>query len=346
MSKQLPPQSSVRQLKGQAKDLRKAYEARDGAALTRFRDGHPRHLGATDDELVAARLSLHDAQLLIAREYGFDSWPKLVETVGNGGASASPLEALVGDSDALGRARELLGRAADSGVPVLVVGARGTGKRLAARTLHASGPRGAGRLFEVSCDVKPDTLGESEIFGYEEGAFTGAKTSMPGKLEEADDGTLLLDEVADLCMAAQVRLLGWLEGGSYRRLGGTQDLSCAARLVCTTTQDLRRLVEAGTFREDLYYRLQVVRIDLPPLRDRIVDIPALVRHFAAGAPRADAGPVPPFSDAAMARLQAHDWPGNVRELRHVVEAAVVGAAASTVEVSDLRVDDSPGRPVP
>lgn len=339
-ARQLPPKSNLRQLKSQAKDLRKAAASLDGEALTRIRSHHPRHETSGDDEL--AGLSLQEAQLVVAREYGFDSWPRLTEAVDPSAAppaEVSPLDALVGQVDALRQVRAQLERAADTGVPVLLTGERGTGKRLAARTLQAL--RG-GPFAEVSCDARPGSLGESDIFGFEVGAFTGAHASTPGKLEEAQGGTLVLDEVGHLSLASQVRLLEAIECGTYRRLGGTEDRAFDVRLVCTTSTDLRALVETGELREDLYFRLQVMRIDLPPLRERRQDIPVLAQHFAEGAPRGTGEAPAVIDDEALTLLREHDWPGNVRELRHVVEAAALAAVEGRIGGAQIRIEA--GRP--
>ena len=172
------------------------------------------------------------------------------------------------------------------------------------------------------------------------GAFTGARVATAGKLDEARGGTLLLDEVGRLSMAAQARLLEALEGGIYRRLGGTEDHVFDARLVCTTSMDLRLLVESGDLREDLYFCLQVMRIDLPPLRERRQDVPMLAQHFIATAPRAPGESAPAIDDAALTQLAEHDWPGNVRQLRHTVEAAALAAADGRISTAQIRIEAS------
>ena len=239
---------------------------------------------------------------------------------------------------ALHQVRMQVARAAATGVPVLLVGERCTGKRLAARTLRNLH---GGPFAEVNCDVHPDTLGESDIFGYEVGAFTGARVATAGKLEEASGGTLLLDEVGRLSLPAQVRLMEAIEGGTYRRLGGTEDHVFDVRLVCTTSMDLRPLVDSGDLREDLYFRLQVMRIDLSPLRERQQDVPLLVQHFIASAPRAPVESAPAIDDDALKQLCVHNCPGNVRQLRHTVEAAALAAVDGTIGPAQIRVEESP-----
>lgn len=333
--RQLPPRSSLRQLKSQAKDLRKAAASNDATALTRIRTHHPRLADVADSDLSG--LSLQDAQLVVARVYGFDSWPRLTEAVESAPTvvqpSSSPTDRLSGDS--LTQIRQQIERAAATGVPVLITGEAGTGKRLVARTLQALA---GGPLAEVSCDVQPGTLGEADIFGYEEGAFTGAHVPTPGKLEQVQGGTLVLDEVGHLSQPAQIRLLEAIENGSYRRLGGTEARPFNVRLVCTTSTDLRTRVESGDLRQDLYFRLQVLRIDLAPLRERSADIPALVQFFIANTPRPAGEAAPALDAAALAMLCEHGWPGNVRELRHVVEGAALVAAAGPIEAGHIRLE--------
>ena len=328
MSKHLPPQSSLRQLKSQAKDLRKACEGRDPAALSRIREHHPKHMRSAAIDLASARVSLQDAQLVIAREYGFESWPRLVEAVGNGDGApaAGAFAGLVGNSAAAQRLREELARASAVEVPVLLVGEKGVGKRLAARLIHEASNRAAGPFVQMACDVSPDLLGDSELLGHEPGAFTGANAVRRGKVEEAAGGTLLLDEVSALSAAAQLGLLGIIDRGVSQRVGGSEEIAADVRLIATTAQDLRARLEAGAFREDLYYSLQAVCIEVPALRDRREDLPELVRHFAGAA--AGAGGDVAFSPGALARLAEHDWPGNVRELRHAVEGSVAAAATA------------------
>jgi DNA-binding NtrC family response regulator len=335
-ARQLPPRSDLRQLKRQAKDLRRAAAAGVAEALTRIRQHHPRLQDASDDLLTD--LSLQDAQLTLARQYGFDSWPRLTAAVDNDGAGdRSPMDTLIGDS--LEPVRERLRRAAETGVPVLLCGERGTGKRLATRWLSETA---GGAAAQVHCDAMPGTLGEAEIFGYEVGAFTGANASTPGRLEEARGGTLFLHEVGHLSPGAQIRLLEAIDEGSYRRLGSQESRPFDVRLVCTTSTELRPLVERGDLREDLYFRLQVLRIDLPPLRQRLGDIEALARHFAQQAPRAAGEAAPEVAPDGLAALREHDWPGNVRQLRHAVEAAALMCRGGRITAGDLTPKESDG----
>jgi len=343
MSKQLPTPSSLRQLKIQAKDLRRAYQSGDREALQRFREHHPRCAESSDADLASAQLTLQDAQLVVAREYDCDSWPKLTASVGaavhppHGGAG---IDGIAGSSAAIRQIRADLERAAQSDVPILVTGEKGVGKRLLARTVHAMGSRSQAPLVRFACDVASGPLEESELFGHEPGAFTGANATRLGKLEEAGDGTLVLDEVSFLSISAQMQLLNLMESGMCRRLGGSEDVPANARLVATTSQGLRPMVSSGSFREDLFYRLQVIRIDVPSLRHRLEDIPELAAHFAARVAQSAGREAPHFSAETLSLLAGHAWPGNVRELQHAIEAAVMSVPDGAIAPEHIRL--SPG----
>ncbi|BDI05022.1 sigma-54-dependent transcriptional regulator [Sphaerotilus microaerophilus] len=231
---------------------------------------------------------------------------------------------LLGDSPAMGRLWEMLTAVADSDVTVLVSGESGVGKELVAHAVHRASPRAAERIVAVDCCTLQETLFESELFGHERGAFTGADRRKPGLIEAAAGGTLFLDEIGDIGAALQAKLLRVLETGRFRRVGGTADLRADVRIVAATNRDLPRLVREGQFRADLYYRLSAFVIEVPPLRERLEDIPLLVQHFAAR--RARNGAALPFSEATLQRMRAYGWPGNVRELRNVVERALLLAA--------------------
>ncbi|MCM2254117.1 MAG: sigma-54 dependent transcriptional regulator [Vicinamibacteria bacterium] len=226
-------------------------------------------------------------------------------------------------------------RAAQSKATVLVRGESGTGKELLARAIHYASPRAKGPLVAVNVGALPETLLESELFGHEKGAFTGADRERRGRFELADGGTLFLDEIGDLPKGTQVKLLRAVQEQSFERLGGSRTLKVDVRLVAATHRDLEKMIAAGDFREDLYYRLNVVSIELPPLRERREDIPALLdvflRRFAA-----DAGEPPKtISREALDLLLKHGWPGNVRELENVVQRAVVLAREPLITAADL-----------
>ncbi len=231
---------------------------------------------------------------------------------------------LLGQSPAMARMWELIGAVAESEVTVLVTGESGVGKELVAHAVHRASARAQERIVAVDCCTLQETLFESELFGHERGAFTGADRRKPGLIEAAAGGTLFLDEIGDISPALQAKLLRVLETGRFRRLGGTADLRADARIVAATNRDLPRLVRQGQFRADLYYRLSTFVIEVPPLRERAEDIPQLVQHFAARRARG-AQPVT-FAEATWTHLLRYGWPGNVRELRNVVERAVLLAA--------------------
>ncbi len=230
---------------------------------------------------------------------------------------------LVGKTAAMQRVYSLVERVADSPTTVLLVGESGTGKELVARALHAQSARRSGPFITVNCGAIPDALFESELFGHEKGAFTGAASAKPGKFELADGGTLLLDEVGELGRDMQVKLLRALQERTIDRVGGTRPLKVDVRVIAATNVDLQGMVTAGTFREDLYYRLAVVPIRLPPLRERREDIPLLVRHFVHRFNERLGMNVTLVDDGVMARLVHWHWPGNIRELENTIERGVL-----------------------
>jgi transcriptional regulator with PAS, ATPase and Fis domain len=248
-------------------------------------------------------------------------------------ASAQPREdGLVGRSDTFNAALSALQRAAPSQVPVLLQGESGTGKELFARALHQASPRARAALVVVDCTGLSETLFESELFGHERGAFTGAMQRKIGLAETAHGGTLFLDEIGDVPLPMQVKLLRLIESGTFRRVGGVDTLRADFRLVSATHKPLKAMVEAGTFRQDLYYRISAFPVHLPPLRERDHDLPLLVQSLlrrigGAVALRVD--------DEAMAALRRHRWPGNVRELRNVLERARLFADDGVIRLRDL-----------
>jgi transcriptional regulator with GAF, ATPase, and Fis domain len=214
---------------------------------------------------------------------------------------------------------------------VLLAGESGVGKDLIARAIHFHSPRRDRPLVKINCTALPENLMESELFGYEKGAFTGANTSKPGKFEQADTGTVFLDEIGDVPASIQVKLLRVLQEREFERLGSNKVLHTDVRVIAATNVDLRAALEQGTFREDLYYRLNVVPLNIPPLRERKDDIPYLVEYFA----RKFNGEI---SEGALERLMSYHWPGNVRELENVVERSVLLANGPRVEAGDIRID--------
>ncbi len=242
---------------------------------------------------------------------------------------------MIGESAAMRRVRELIARAAPTTASVLVTGESGVGKELVARALHLQSLRSDGPFVALNCAAISRDIIESELFGHEKGSFTGASAQRKGRLQEADTGTLFLDEIGDMSLAAQAKLLRFLENAEVQRVGGNQALSVDARVVAATNKDLPFAVKAGSFREDLYHRLNVVAIRVPPLRERRDDIPALVEFFLDRYSLRHNRRVS-ISQDGVALLAAHEWPGNVRELRNLLERVVVLAEAQTVDVAELK----------
>jgi DNA-binding NtrC family response regulator len=228
---------------------------------------------------------------------------------------------------------------------VLLAGESGVGKDLIARAIHFHSPRRDRPLVKINCTAIPENLMESELFGYEKGAFTGANTTKPGKFEQADTGTVFLDEIGDVPGPIQVKLLRILQEREFERLGSNVTRHIDVRVIAATNTDLRAALEQGTFREDLYYRLNVVPLNIPPLRERKADIPYLANHFLKKlAP--DAGrKVEAITDAAMEKLIAYHWPGNVRELENVIERSLVMATGTQLDAADIKLESAP-RPRP
>jgi two-component system nitrogen regulation response regulator GlnG len=247
---------------------------------------------------------------------------------------------LLGRSNAMQHLREMIGRVARSQAPVHISGESGTGKELVARALHDYGKRRSGPFVAINMAAIPRELIESELFGHERGAFTGATTRTQGRFEQANGGTLFLDEIGDMPPEAQTRLLRVLQEGEFTSVGGRQPIKANVRIIAATHRDLRNAIRQGQFREDLYYRLNVVPIRLPPLRERLDDIPELANHYLRMA-TADGLPSKVLSPEAMARLKQHRWPGNVRELVNLVRRLsalyseeVIGVETIEAELAD------------
>jgi DNA-binding NtrC family response regulator len=252
-------------------------------------------------------------------------------------AGERPLAGMVGRSPAFNRMLDLINRVAPRDTPVLLLGESGTGKELAAQTLHNLSPRSGKPFVPVDCSGMTEGLFESELFGHEKGAFTGASQRKVGLVEAAAGGTLFLDELGDIPLSLQVKLLRLLETGSFRRVGGVDILRADFRLVAATHRDLAAMVAAGTFRQDLYYRLSAFPIHLPSLRERREDlsllVPSLLEHLSPERPMA-------LSPQAMARLAAYDFPGNIRELRNLLERGVILADGELIQPEHLLLADS------
>ncbi len=247
-------------------------------------------------------------------------------------------EHIIGHSGKMQEVFDAARRVAPTRATVLLGGESGTGKGLLARAIHHHSPRRDAPFTKISCSTIPENLMESELFGYEKGAFTGATQSHQGKFEQADGGTVFLDEIGDVPPAVQVKLLRVLQEREFERLGGSKTIHVDVRIIAATNQDLRAALEQGTFREDLYYRLNVVPISLPPLRERKEDIPYLLDHILTKFAGDTANRMQVISQAAMEKLMAYHWPGNVRELENIIERSMVLARSETVEADDIRLD--------
>jgi DNA-binding NtrC family response regulator len=235
----------------------------------------------------------------------------------------------------------LVTRVASTNSTVLLGGESGVGKDLIARAIHQNSRRAAGPFIKVNSTAIPDTLFESELFGFEKGAFTGALASKPGKFELADKGTLFLDEIGDVPALIQVKLLRVLQEREFERLGSTKTLKVDVRLLAATNRDLRAALEQGTFREDLYYRLNVIPIDIPPLREHKEDIPDLVNHFLSRFARDSEREISGVTPDALSLLMNYHWPGNVRQLENTIERAVALSSGTLLDVADIHLDTPP-----
>jgi DNA-binding NtrC family response regulator len=251
---------------------------------------------------------------------------------------------IVGDSLGIKQVIQYAEKVAESESIVLITGASGTGKELIAHLIHDRSTRRSRPFVPVNCSSIPDTLLESELFGHEKGAFTNAYTAKPGLVEVANGGTLFLDEVGDISPIIQPKLLRFLETGDFRRVGGTNELKANVRVVSATNKNLQEESKAGRFREDLLYRLNVITIQIPPLKSRLEDIPLLVNFFLQKKSRLTA--LKRISEAALKSLMLYEWPGNIRELEHVIERAIILSSGQVIETTDLHLTNNTETPQP
>jgi DNA-binding NtrC family response regulator len=245
------------------------------------------------------------------------------------------IENIVGESPKMRELRQLIQTVAPTDATVLILGESGTGKELIAGAIHFHSHRATAPYIRLNCAAIPETLLESELFGYERGAFTGAHRTKRGYVEEADGGTIFLDEIGDMSRSLQAKLLRFLEDGSFTRVGGTQELRVQVRLIAATNRNIVEAIKKGEFREDLFHRLNVMQFRPPPLRERGSDIPLLARNFLKGFAAKLGRSVKDISPLAMQALQAHSWPGNVRELRNVIERAVILEPTEWIQPASL-----------
>jgi DNA-binding NtrC family response regulator len=257
---------------------------------------------------------------------------------------AVPGTEMIGKSPAMKKVAELIEMVASTEATVLITGESGTGKEVVARAIHAAGPRRYMPMVTIHCGALTETLLESELFGHEKGAFTGAQYRKKGKFEVADGGTVFLDEISDISLKTQTDLLRVLQEKEITRVGGNQTIKVDFRAIAATNKNLETLVKAGSFRPDLYYRLHVFCIELPPLRDRREDIPLLVNHFLNKFCMATSRPMPQLSPEALEVLMRHDWPGNVRELENAVERALVVGRGQEIRPADFSFQFQPDEP--
>jgi two-component system NtrC family response regulator len=257
--------------------------------------------------------------------------------------SAAPLEGIIATDAGMQKVLRMIEKVAPTNASVLVLGESGTGKELVARALHARSERSAERFVAINCAAIPDQLLESELFGHEKGAFTGAVKQTIGKVESAEGGTLFLDEIGDMPLPLQAKMLRFLQDRVIERVGGRQSIPVDVRVVCATNQDLSGLISTQQFRQDLYYRISEVTIQLPPLRERagdaVVLANAILKRASEGNARAPRG----FSDEALVAIQRHDWPGNVRELENKVRSAIIMASGPLISADDLGFGDNTGQ---
>lgn len=336
MAKSLPATPNLMHLKKQAKQLVHDHQAGEVEAFNRIKASFPKLMAASVHEIIAAEFSRCNAQLVVAREYGYATWKELVAAIEEPGTSWFK-DTFIGEHPSLETLEAQIAQIAPSGLPVQVFGESGTGKALVARAIHrASGRKGS--FVQVDCSVEPEVLVDSELFGHEPGAFTGAHARKIGKVEAARGGTLFLDEVVRLSSATQSTLFRLLEAGTYQRLGGDEMLTADVRIITATNRDLAALVADGVLRQDLAYWLQKIAIAVPPLRERPGDIPQLAAHFMAQLAAQLDKETPRLSPESEEALKRYDWPGNVRELQHRVQRAVALATGPEIGPEELALE--------
>jgi len=300
------------------------------------RDNALRAVGAGAYDFYQKPLDVEVLKLLVRRAYQIYDLERQNESLRSAQALA-PFEGIIGSDAALQKLCRTIEKVAPADVAVLILGESGTGKELIARALHSLSPRRQKRFVAINCAAIPEQLLESELFGYEKGAFTGAGRTTPGKIETANGGTLFLDEIGDMPATLQAKVLRFLQQRVIERVGGREEIPVDVRIVCATNQDLPALISAQRFRQDLYFRIAEITVRVPALRERGADVVVLahsfLRTFAVGAAQSKRR----FSDDALAALQAYSWPGNVRELENKVKSALIVAEGPLVTAADLEL---------
>jgi DNA-binding NtrC family response regulator len=284
--------------------------------------------------------SVRDLKALLTRAYETSSLKQQLHNAQQRLEEPGTCDRIIGSSPRMQRVYQLVRSVTNLNAAVLVTGESGTGKELVARAIHNLGSRASRPFVAVSCGAIPETLIEAELFGHEKGAFTGTVGAREGYFEQAGDGTLFLDEIGDLSLFTQVKLLRVLQQMEFSRLGSSRLIPLRARLIFATHQDLDRLVAAGKFRQDLYYRINVMRIESPALRERSADVPAIARHFLRHYGQIFQKPMDGIEPEAMDILRGYSWPGNVRELENVLQRAIILAPGKTVRAADLSLNVS------
>lgn len=334
MAKRLPFHPSLEYLKKQAKQLVKEHQAGDVQALARIQALFPRLAGADARQIIDAEFTLCNAQLVMAREYGFPTWKVLVDAVENG-EDAGLTDVFIPDTLALQGLEPRLKRLAGAAAPVLLRGESGCGQGPTAVALHRLGPRSQRPLAQLDCRAAAEVLIDSELFGHEEGAFTGAVSRRLGKVETARGGTLFIDGIETLPLQTQAKLRRLVADGTYERVGGEESLVTDVRLVAGASVDLEAAVDQGAFDRGLAYALGKLVLDLPPLRQRANEIEALARQYAAVMADQLGLETPGFGEAALNALRTHNWPGNLPELEQRVQRAVAEAGGDEILPGDL-----------
>lgn len=291
-------------------------------------------LGAYD--YITKPFDLDEVSQVLKRYFDYRHLSEQVAELSELVSRGDPSDPLIGNSLSMQEVYKQIGRVAASDATVLVTGETGTGKELIASILHKTSSFSGGQLVKVNCAALPETLLESELFGHEKGAFTGAIGQRKGRFELANKGTIFLDEIGEMSLATQKKLLRVLQEREFERVGGTMTVKIDTRMVAATNKILQQEVEAGRFREDLYYRLNVISIYLPPLRERDGDIPLLVEHFVEKNRLRPGAPPSKVSQGALEKLESYDWPGNVRELENVMQRATVLAQGGVISEEHIR----------